>query len=30
MNMTDNPDIIDPLRFLRQREVVHFHVSRGA
>lgn len=24
MNMTDNPDIIDPLRFLRQREVVHF------
>ncbi len=24
MNMTDNPDIIDPLRFLREREVVHF------
>jgi len=20
----DNPDVIDPLRFLREREVVHF------
>ena len=20
----DNPDVVDPLRFLRQREVVHF------
>ena len=20
----DNPDVIDPLRFLRQREIVHF------
>jgi spore coat protein JC len=24
MNMTDNPEVIDPLRFLREREVVHF------
>ncbi len=24
MNLTDNPDILDPLRFLRQREIVHF------
>ena len=22
--MTDDPDVIDPLRFLREREVVHF------
>ncbi|MBC8544015.1 manganese catalase family protein [Clostridiales bacterium NSJ-32] len=24
MNLTDDCDVIDPLRFLRQREVVHF------
>jgi Mn-containing catalase len=24
INMTDDPDVIDPLRFLREREVVHF------
>ena len=24
MQMTDDPDVIDPLRFLREREVVHF------
>ncbi len=24
MQMTDNPDVIEPLRFLREREVVHF------
>ena len=24
MRLTDNPDIIDPLRFLRQREINHF------
>lgn len=24
INLTDDPDVIDPLRFLRQREVVHF------
>ena len=24
MTLTDNPEIIDPLRFLREREVVHF------
>ncbi len=24
MNMTNNPEIIDPLRFLREREIVHF------
>lgn len=24
MKMTDDPDVIDPLRFLREREVVHF------
>lgn len=24
MYMTDNPEIIDPLRFLRQREIVHY------
>ncbi len=24
MRMTDNPDILDPLRFLRQREINHF------
>ncbi len=24
MNQTDDPDILDPLRFLRQREVIHF------
>jgi spore coat protein JC len=24
INMCDDPDVIDPLRFLREREVVHF------
>jgi spore coat protein JC len=24
INLADDPDVIDPLRFLRQREVVHF------
>lgn len=24
INMTDDPDVIDPLRFLREREIVHF------
>lgn len=24
MNLTDDPDVIDPLRFLRTREIVHF------
>ena len=24
IHLTDDPDLIDPLRFLRQREVVHF------
>lgn len=24
INMIDDPDVIDPLRFLRQREIVHF------
>ncbi len=24
IKMTDDPDVLDPLRFLRQREVVHF------
>lgn len=24
MNMTDDPDVLDPLRFLREREVIHF------
>ncbi len=24
MNMTDNPQILEPLYFLREREVVHF------
>jgi spore coat protein JC len=24
MQMTDDPDVIEPLRFLREREVVHF------
>lgn len=24
MKMTDDPDVIDPLRFLREREIVHF------
>lgn len=24
INMTDDPDLIDPLRYLRQREVIHF------
>lgn len=24
INLSDDPDVIDPLRFLRQREVVHF------
>ena len=25
MRMTDDPDVIDPLKFLREREVVHFN-----
>lgn len=24
MTLTDNPEILDPLRFLREREIVHF------
>lgn len=24
MQMTDDPDVLDPLRFLREREIVHF------
>lgn len=24
INLADDPDVIDPLRFLREREVVHF------
>jgi len=24
LNLTDDPDVKDPLRFLREREVVHF------
>ena len=24
IDMTDDPDVLDPLRFLRQREIVHF------
>lgn len=24
LNMTDDPDVIEPLRFLREREIVHF------
>ncbi len=24
MRMTDDPDVLDPLRFLREREIVHF------
>ncbi|MCT4596958.1 MAG: manganese catalase family protein [Vallitalea sp.] len=24
MNLTDDPDLIEPLKFLRQREVIHF------
>lgn len=24
LNLTDDPDVIEPLRFLREREVVHF------
>lgn len=24
LNLADDPDVIDPLRFLREREVVHF------
>lgn len=24
MNMTDDPDVLEPLRFLREREIVHF------
>ena len=24
MNMADDPDVVEPLRFLREREVVHF------
>jgi len=25
MNLTDNPDILRPLEWLRQREIVHFN-----
>jgi len=25
INLTDDPDLINPLLFLRQREIVHFH-----
>ena len=24
INLTDDPDLLDPLRFLREREIVHF------
>ncbi len=24
MEMTDDPDVIEPLKFLREREIVHF------
>ncbi len=24
LNLTDDPDVADPIRFLREREVVHF------
>lgn len=24
MKQTDDPDVLDPLRFLRQREVIHY------
>ena len=24
IDMTDDPDVIDPLRFLREREIVHY------
>ena len=24
LNLTDDPDVLDPIRFLREREVVHF------
>lgn len=24
LNLTDDPDVIEPLRFLREREIVHF------
>ena len=24
INMADDPDVLEPLRFLREREVVHF------
>lgn len=24
MNLTDDPDVLEPLRFLREREIVHF------
>lgn len=24
INLSDDPDVLDPLRFLRQREVIHF------
>ena len=24
LRLTDDPDVLDPLRFLRQRELVHF------
>ena len=28
INMTDDDDLIDPLLFLRQREVVHFRLFK--
>ena len=24
MNLTDDPDVLEPLRFLREREIVHY------
>ena len=24
MNLTDNPDLLGPLSFLRQREIIHY------
>ena len=24
LNLVDNPDVIEPIKFLRQREIVHF------
>lgn len=25
LKLVDNPDVIEPIKFLRQREIVHFH-----